>query len=44
MAKSHDILILLDFDIDGTYLLNLQVPPFSSDAAPSWPIFFRLDL
>jgi kynurenine formamidase len=27
---------------DGEYLLNLQIAPFASDAAPSRPILFRL--
>jgi hypothetical protein len=27
---------------DGNYLLNLQIAPFASDAAPSRPILFRL--
>ena len=27
---------------DGTYLLNLQVPAFASDAAPSRPVIFEL--
>jgi hypothetical protein len=27
---------------DGPYLLNLQVPPFMSDAAPSRPILLPL--
>lgn len=27
---------------DGTYLLNLQVPPFAADAAPSRPILYPL--
>jgi kynurenine formamidase len=26
---------------DGSYLLNLQIPPFESDAAPSRPILFK---
>jgi kynurenine formamidase len=28
---------------DGEYLLNLQIAPFMSDAAPSRPILFRLE-
>ena len=27
---------------DGTYLLNLQIAPFASDASPSRPILFRV--
>jgi arylformamidase len=26
---------------DGEYLLNLQIAPFNSDAAPSRPVLFR---
>jgi arylformamidase len=26
---------------DGDYLLNLQIPPFESDAAPSRPLLFH---
>jgi len=29
--------------IDGHYLLNLQIPSFVSDAAPSRPLIFKLD-
>jgi arylformamidase len=28
--------------VDGEYLLNLQIAPFSSDASPSRPLLFRL--
>jgi len=28
---------------DGRYLLNLQIPSFVSDAAPSRPIIFKLN-
>lgn len=28
---------------DGEYVLNLQIPPFKSDAAPSRPILFKID-
>ena len=28
---------------DGRYLLNLQIADFTSDAAPSRPVLFRLD-
>jgi kynurenine formamidase len=28
---------------DGTYLLNLQIPAFVSDAAPSRPILYKVD-
>jgi hypothetical protein len=28
---------------DGSYLLNLQIPAFVSDAAPSRPIIFKLN-
>ena len=45
-TKSHTIteMIYVDDKIkDGQYLLNLQVPPFVSDAAPSRPIIFKLN-
>ncbi len=29
---------------DGIYLLNLQIPPFLLDAAPSRPLLFRVDV
>ena len=29
---------------DGEYLLNLQIAPFASDAAPSRPVLFKLQL
>ena len=28
---------------DGTYLVNLQIPPFISDAAPSRPILYKIN-
>ena len=28
---------------DGTYLLNLQIPAFVSDAAPSRPILYKVN-
>jgi len=28
---------------DGTYLLNLQIPAFVSDAAPSRPILYKIN-
>ena len=28
---------------DGSYLLNLQIAPFASDASPSRPILFRIE-
>ena len=28
---------------DGSYLLNLQIPAFLSDAAPSRPILYALN-
>lgn len=28
---------------DGCYYLNLQIPPFAADAAPSRPLLFRID-
>ena len=35
-------LIYVSNDVeDGEYLLNLQIPPFASDAAPSRPVLFR---
>ncbi|MCZ6716111.1 MAG: cyclase family protein, partial [Gammaproteobacteria bacterium] len=36
--------IYVDNDIaDGFYLLNLQVPPFVADAAPSRPRLYSLE-
>jgi arylformamidase len=28
---------------DGSYLLNLQIPAFVSDAAPSRPILYKIN-
>jgi len=28
---------------DGSYLLNLQIPAFVSDAAPSRPIIYKIN-
>jgi hypothetical protein len=28
---------------DGAYLLNLQIPAFVSDAAPSRPIIYKIN-
>jgi len=28
---------------DGYYLLDIQIPPFLSDAAPSTPLLFKLE-
>lgn len=37
-------MIYVDNDLeDGLYLLNLQVPPFMSDAAPSRPVIYALE-
>lgn len=37
-----EMIYLPDRVLDGLYLLNLQIPPFVLDAAPSRPILFRL--
>ena len=37
-------MIFVDNNIsDGSYLLNLQIPAFVADAAPSRPIIFKLN-
>jgi kynurenine formamidase len=45
LTKNHTIteMIFVDNTIaDGSYLLNLQIPAFIADAAPSRPIIFKL--
>jgi hypothetical protein len=37
-----ELIFAADAIADGNYLLNLQIAPFASDAAPSRPILFRL--
>ena len=37
-----EMIFVPDSIADGSYLLNLQIAPFASDAAPSRPILFRL--
>jgi arylformamidase len=42
--KTITEMIFVDNHIeDGSYLLNLQIPAFVSDAAPSRPIIFKLN-
>ena len=44
-AKNKTIteMIFVDDNVqDGTYLLNLQIPAFVSDAAPSRPILYKI--
>jgi len=36
-----ELIYVPDEVIDGKYLLNLQIAPFESDAAPSRPVLFR---
>ena len=44
MTKTITELIFVSEKIkDGIYLLNLQVPSFVSDAAPSRPILYKLN-
>lgn len=37
-----ELIFAADAIADGNYLLNLQIAPFVSDAAPSRPVLFRL--
>lgn len=37
-----EMIFVPDWVTDGAYLLNLQIPPFAADAAPSRPILFEL--
>ena len=36
-----ELIYVPDEVIDGEYLLNIQIAPFESDAAPSRPVLFR---
>lgn len=38
-----EMIFVKDDIIDGSYLLNLQIAPFVSDAAPSRPILFQIN-
>ena len=42
-ATVTEMVFVPDEIIDGVYLLNLQVPPFLSDAAPSRPVLYRTE-
>jgi arylformamidase len=37
-----EFIYVVDYIIDGVYLLNLQVAPFMADASPSRPILYEL--
>ena len=37
-----ELVYIPDINIDGKYLLNLGIPNFNLDAAPSRPILFRI--
>jgi arylformamidase len=41
-ATITELAYIADSIVDGPYLLNLQVAPFASDAAPSRPVLFPL--
>ena len=41
-ATITEMIFVPDEVLDGSYLLNLQIPPFMSDAAPSRPLLFPL--
>jgi kynurenine formamidase len=41
-ATITEMIYVPDEVLDGSYLLNLQIPPFMSDAAPSRPLLFPL--
>ena len=43
-ATVTEMVYVPDEITDGVYLLNLQVPPFLSDAAPSRPVLYRTEL
>ena len=38
-----EMIYVADSINDGQYLLNLQIPPFISDAAPSRPILYSIN-
>ena len=38
-----EMIFVPDFVEDGTYLLNIQIPAFISDAAPSRPIIYKIN-
>ena len=38
-----EMIFVFEDIIDGSYLLNLQIPAFVSDAAPSRPILYRVN-
>lgn len=38
-----EMIFVPDYLKDGTYLLNLQIPAFISDAAPSRPILYKIN-
>jgi len=38
-----EMIFVPDFVEDGTYLLNIQIPAFVSDAAPSRPIIYKIN-
>lgn len=42
-ATITEMIFVPDSVADGDYLLNLQVPPFAADAAPSRPLLFPLE-
>ena len=39
-----ELIYVPDEIVDGLYLLNLQLPAFVTDAAPSRPVLFRTEL
>ena len=41
-ATITELIYVSDDAVDGTYLLNLQIAPFASDASPSRPLLFRI--
>lgn len=44
LQKTVTEFIFVEDDInDGYYILDLQIPPFESDAAPSTPILYKLE-
>jgi kynurenine formamidase len=38
-----EMIFVPDEIVDGSYLLNLQIPAFQTDAAPSRPLLFRME-
>ncbi|MGH8495144.1 MAG: cyclase family protein [Gammaproteobacteria bacterium] len=42
-ATITEMIFVPDAVADGDYLLNLQLPPFATDAAPSRPLLFPLE-